>query len=38
MMLRSIEAAASLENPDHVAIVIHNYRWRMGLEEGEDEI
>jgi pimeloyl-ACP methyl ester carboxylesterase len=24
-----------LENPDHVAITIHNYRWRMGLVEGE---
>ena len=21
--------------PDHVAIVIHNYRWRLGLAEGE---
>ena len=28
-------SAASFENPDHVAIVIHNYRWRMGLAEGE---
>jgi pimeloyl-ACP methyl ester carboxylesterase len=28
-------SAASLENPDHVAIVIHNYRWRIGLAEGE---
>jgi pimeloyl-ACP methyl ester carboxylesterase len=28
-------SAASLDNPDHVAIVIHNYRWRMGLAEGE---
>jgi pimeloyl-ACP methyl ester carboxylesterase len=27
--------AASLENPDHVAIVIHNYRWRLGLAAGE---
>jgi pimeloyl-ACP methyl ester carboxylesterase len=27
--------AASFENPDHVAIVIHNYRWRLGLAEGE---
>jgi pimeloyl-ACP methyl ester carboxylesterase len=27
--------AASFENPDHVAIVIHNYRWRLALEEGE---
>ena len=28
-------SAASLVNPDHVAITIHNYRWRMGLVEGE---
>ncbi len=28
-------SAASLNNPDHVAIVIHNYRWRLGLAEGE---
>lgn len=28
-------SAASLDNPDHVEIVIHNYRWRMGLAEGE---
>jgi pimeloyl-ACP methyl ester carboxylesterase len=28
-------SAAALDNPDHVAIVIHNYRWRMGLAEGE---
>jgi pimeloyl-ACP methyl ester carboxylesterase len=27
--------AASFENPDHVAIVIHNYRWRLGLAVGE---
>jgi pimeloyl-ACP methyl ester carboxylesterase len=25
----------AFDNPDHVAIVIHNYRWRMGLAEGE---
>jgi pimeloyl-ACP methyl ester carboxylesterase len=29
--------AASFENPDHVSIVIHNYRWRMGLAEGESQ-
>jgi pimeloyl-ACP methyl ester carboxylesterase len=29
------QTAASFENPDHVAIVIHNYRWRLGLAEGE---
>ena len=28
-------SAASLENPDHVAIVVHNYRWRLSLAEGE---
>ena len=28
-------SAASFENPDHVAIVIHNYRWRLSLAEGE---
>ncbi|HEV7683949.1 MAG TPA: alpha/beta hydrolase [Pyrinomonadaceae bacterium] len=28
-------SAAALENPDHVAIVVHNYRWRLGLAEGE---
>jgi pimeloyl-ACP methyl ester carboxylesterase len=28
-------SAASLDNPDHVDIVIHNYRWRLGLAEGE---
>jgi pimeloyl-ACP methyl ester carboxylesterase len=27
--------AASFENPDHVDIVIHNYRWRIGVAEGE---
>lgn len=28
-------SAASFDNPDHVAIVINNYRWRLGLAEGE---
>ena len=28
-------SAASFDNPDHVAIAIHNYRWRLGLAEGE---
>jgi len=27
--------AASFANPDHVDIVIHNYRWRLGLAQGE---
>jgi pimeloyl-ACP methyl ester carboxylesterase len=30
-------SAASFENPDHVSIVIHNYRWRLGLAEGESK-
>jgi pimeloyl-ACP methyl ester carboxylesterase len=28
-------SAASFNNPDHVAIVIHNYRWRIGVADGE---
>ncbi|HUS12749.1 MAG TPA: alpha/beta hydrolase [Pyrinomonadaceae bacterium] len=28
-------SAASFDNPDHVQIVIHNYRWRLSLAEGE---
>jgi pimeloyl-ACP methyl ester carboxylesterase len=28
-------SAAAFDNPDHVAIVIHNYRWRLGLALGE---
>lgn len=28
-------SAASLANSDHVDITIHNYRWRLGLAEGE---
>jgi pimeloyl-ACP methyl ester carboxylesterase len=28
-------SAAAFDNPDHVAISIHNYRWRLGLAEGE---
>jgi pimeloyl-ACP methyl ester carboxylesterase len=30
-------SAGALDNPDHVAIVIHNYRWRLGLAEGEPQ-
>ena len=30
-------SAASFDNPDHVAIVIHNYRWRQGLVAGESK-
>jgi pimeloyl-ACP methyl ester carboxylesterase len=29
--------AASFDNPDHVAIVIHDYRWRIGLAPGESQ-
>jgi pimeloyl-ACP methyl ester carboxylesterase len=28
-------SATAFDNPDHVSIVIHNYRWRLGLAEGE---
>lgn len=31
------KTAASFNNPDHVAIVVHNYRWRLGLAEGEPQ-
>lgn len=30
-------SAAAFDNPDHVSIVIHNYRWRQGLAEGESK-
>jgi len=30
-------SAASFDNPDHVAIVVHNYRWRLGLAAGESQ-
>jgi pimeloyl-ACP methyl ester carboxylesterase len=30
-------SAAAFDNPDHVAIVIHNYRWRLGLAAGESQ-
>jgi pimeloyl-ACP methyl ester carboxylesterase len=30
-------SAAAFDNPDHVDIAIHNYRWRLGLAEGEAE-
>lgn len=29
------QSAASFDNPDHIDIVIHNYRWRLGLADGE---
>jgi pimeloyl-ACP methyl ester carboxylesterase len=30
-------SAAAFDNPDHVAIAIHNYRWRLGLAPGESK-
>ena len=30
-------SAAAFDNPDHVNVVIHNYRWRLGLAEGESQ-
>jgi pimeloyl-ACP methyl ester carboxylesterase len=30
-------SAAAFENPDHVGVVIHNYRWRLGLAPGESK-
>jgi pimeloyl-ACP methyl ester carboxylesterase len=30
-------SAAAFNNPDHVAITIHNYRWRLGLAQGESQ-
>jgi pimeloyl-ACP methyl ester carboxylesterase len=30
-------SAQAFDNPDHVKIVIHNYRWRQGLAEGESQ-
>src|SRR5262249_48711049 len=30
-----VRSAAAFDNPDHVDITIHNYRWRLGLAEGE---
>jgi pimeloyl-ACP methyl ester carboxylesterase len=31
-------SAASFDNPDHVEIVIDNYRWRLGLSDGEQHL
>src|ERR1700744_5795475 len=31
-------SAASFDNPDHVAVVIHNYRWRQGIAEGDPKL
>jgi len=30
-----LQSAVAFENPDHVAIVVHNYRWRIGVADGE---
>jgi pimeloyl-ACP methyl ester carboxylesterase len=30
-------SAAALDNPDQVAVAIHNYRWRLGIAEGESQ-
>ena len=30
-------SVAAFDNPDHVSIVIHNYRWRLGLADGEPQ-
>ncbi|WP_216910514.1 alpha/beta fold hydrolase [Nocardia noduli] len=30
-------SAATFDNPDHVDIVVHNYRWRLGLAPGEPQ-
>jgi pimeloyl-ACP methyl ester carboxylesterase len=32
-----LRTAKAFDNPDHVAIVIHNYRWRLGLAQGESQ-
>ncbi|PVD52394.1 alpha/beta hydrolase [Terrimonas sp.] len=31
------QSAAAFDNPDHVAVVINNYRWRLGLVKGEKQ-
>ncbi|PRG16949.1 alpha/beta fold hydrolase [Burkholderia multivorans] len=30
-------SAGAFANPDHVAVVIHNYRWRLGIASGEPQ-
>ena len=30
-------SAAAFDNPDHVSVVVHNYRWRLGMAEGESQ-
>ncbi len=36
-MRRSIGARRRFDNVDHVSVVIHNYRWRLDLAEGESQ-
>ena len=31
------QSAAAFDNPDHVAITIQNYRWRLSLAQGEEK-
>jgi pimeloyl-ACP methyl ester carboxylesterase len=31
-------SAASFNNPDHVSLVIHNYRWRLALADGDPSL
>ena len=31
-------SAAAFDNPDHVAVVTHNYRWRLGLADSTPEL
>jgi pimeloyl-ACP methyl ester carboxylesterase len=31
-------SAAALDNPDHVDIIVHNYRWRLGLAAGDPQL
>jgi pimeloyl-ACP methyl ester carboxylesterase len=31
------QTAAAFDNPDHVGIVIDNYRWRLGLAAGQEQ-
>jgi hypothetical protein len=30
-------SAAAFDNPDHVSVVVHNYRWRLGLKDSDPE-
>ena len=32
-----LRSAESFDNPDHVSVVIHNYRWRLGIVQGESK-